>query len=460
MKSVARPIFAGLRCGTFATQASPRTDATQKTVPTSEHKLSRLPNGVVVASLEDHAPLSRVSVLYHAGSRHEPLDSLGVTHFVRAAANIGTKDASAFIVAKKLQQIGADLRCTTTRQNVSYTINCLRSDLSTGVSLLSHVVTKPLFKPWEVDTLRHRVKLDLQLYHQDHAARLIEKLHRTAYRDTLGQSLYVHEDCIQSICPATLESFVDSRYVSQGAAVVATGVNHDQLLEAVSKMTFTQTKTAALPETKKAKYYGGEARVHVKSPLVHAALVCEGAALSSPDLLTTTLLQLCMGAGGPFVQYGSNTATSKISKAALSATTSPYAAACMNVNYSDSGLFGCQVVASAKDIHKVLKSVMTVMSQATKGSVTEQDLHRAKNQLKCLIHAYGESSERVLESMGNEALLSGQLFPASAVDHYVDKITLDQVNNIAKKVINGKPTFVVVGDLTHTPYLDELMSRA
>jgi len=256
-----------------------------------------------------------------------------------------------------------------------------------------------------------------------------------------------------------LESFVGARYLSQGAAVVGTGVDHDQLVHLVRKMTFQQqSQGSALAETKKAKYYGGEARVHTKSPLVHAALVTEGVSLSAPENIALSLLQLSLGVG-PFVKYGSNVATSKIGKAAIAAATDPCAATCINLSYSDSGLFGFHVVASSKDVRKVLTAVVGAMGQATKGSITDADFQKVKKQLKSAVHAYNDSSDQLLDSMGTEALLAGKLYPAAAYDAALDKVTLDDVNKIAKKVINGKPTYAVVGNLTNTPYLDELMAR-
>jgi len=163
---------------------------------------------------------------------------------------------------------------------------------------------------------------------------------------------------------------------------------------------------------------------------------------------------------GPFVKYGLNVSTSKIGKAAVSAATDPCAANCLNLSYTDSGLFGFHVVASAKDIRKVLTAVVGAMGQATKGSLTDAELQKAKKQLKSVVHAYNENSDHQLGCMGSEALLAGKLYPASSYDAALDKVTLDEVNKVAKKVGSGKPAYAVVGDLTNTPYLDELMTRA
>jgi len=459
MKSIQRPILSAIRGGSYATQAAaPITkEGHHKFVASpQEGKVTRLPNGVVVASYENYSPLARVSVLYHAGSRHEPADQLGITHCIRAAANLSSQKTTAFMIAKQLQQIGGNLTCTTNREHVEYVVNCLRSDLSEATALLGQVATLPAFKPWEVSSLSRKLKLDLELYHRTPEARLMEALHKAAYRDTLGNSLYMNEESVGSFSPKALEAFVAANQTGPRAAVIGIGVDHDQLLIHARRMTFHQGGAPGA-ENKKAKYYGGEARIQVKSPLVYAALVTEGVALSAPEFLPMTLLSLALGIG-PFVKYSANTATSKISKVAHSATTNPVAACCINLNYSDSGLFGCQVVASAKDIKKVLTAVVGTMGQATKGSISDADLQRAKNQMKSVLSMYHESSDAVLESYGRQAILAGRLFPAGDVVSAVDKITADDVNKLAKKVINGKPTLAVVGDLSYTPYLDELVA--
>lgn len=68
----------------------------------------------------------------------------------------------------------------------------------------------------------------------------------------------------------------------------------------------------------------GEQRLDQVSPLVHAAIVTEGVDVESADVLALGVLQLVLGTG-PYVKYSSNLASSKIGKAAASATSSPFA---------------------------------------------------------------------------------------------------------------------------------------
>jgi len=51
-------------------------------------QVTKLPNGVPVASLENYSPVCRVAIVFNAGPRYEPFDKLGLTHCLRMASNL------------------------------------------------------------------------------------------------------------------------------------------------------------------------------------------------------------------------------------------------------------------------------------------------------------------------------------------------------------------------------------
>lgn len=53
-------------------------------------QVSKLTNGLVIASLENHSPLCNVGLFVKAGSRYETAENLGVSHVLRLAANLVT----------------------------------------------------------------------------------------------------------------------------------------------------------------------------------------------------------------------------------------------------------------------------------------------------------------------------------------------------------------------------------
>ena len=71
----------------------------------------------------------------------------------------------------------------------------------------------------------------------------------------------------------------------------------------------------------------------------------------------------------------------QINQALAGATNGPYSATCLNINYSDSGLFGFYLVGQSKDMPTLLKAGAAQFGNATKvGCICEHSY--AKTDLK------------------------------------------------------------------------------
>lgn len=51
-------------------------------------QITKLPNGLIIASLENFSPASRIGVFIKAGSRYETTGNLGTAHLLRLASNL------------------------------------------------------------------------------------------------------------------------------------------------------------------------------------------------------------------------------------------------------------------------------------------------------------------------------------------------------------------------------------
>jgi ubiquinol-cytochrome c reductase core subunit 2 len=51
-------------------------------------KVTKLQNGIVVATLENHSPLSRIAVVVNASARHESYNLQGAAHALRTLASL------------------------------------------------------------------------------------------------------------------------------------------------------------------------------------------------------------------------------------------------------------------------------------------------------------------------------------------------------------------------------------
>lgn len=117
----------------------------------------------MVSSAENESPLSRISIVFRAGTRNETPDNAGVTHTLRVAAGLSTKNASQFAITRNIQQVGANLTVTNNREVIAYTLEGTRKAIEEVIPFLTEVTTQQEFRPWEVSDNVPRQRLELAI---------------------------------------------------------------------------------------------------------------------------------------------------------------------------------------------------------------------------------------------------------------------------------------------------------
>ncbi|XP_076458999.1 cytochrome b-c1 complex subunit 2, mitochondrial-like isoform X2 [Babylonia areolata] len=450
---LSRRALRGLQVRLYSATARQEPKDTSVPLRPQPPKLTKLPNGVTVASLENYSPVSRVALVANAGARFEDGDNLGVTHCLRLASGLSTQNLSSFYITRSVEQAGADFTCSSTREYMFYRIDCLRNDLDLVTKVLAETTTAPALKPWELADLGVNMGLDLANLKAQPHVQLFDMLHKAAFRDTLGRSLYAPEFMVGKYTSEQLLHYMKTYFSAGRLALVGVGVDHEHLVAQAKQIT---PFTSAGAVNNKAKYSGDEIRMEMGGDFTYAAVAVEGPSLAGKDLLYAAVLQNVMGMG-PYIKYSSGSTTSRLSQAASKATTHPFAVSCLNANYTDGGLFGFYAIAQAREIEKVLRAAFNQFAAVTKTGLEDKDVERAKNQLKAQISMYREGGDAVLCDLAEQALGSEEILSTADLLSMVDCITSSDVTGVAKKLVNGKPSMAACGNLSRTPYLDSLM---
>ncbi|CAB3361852.1 Hypothetical predicted protein [Cloeon dipterum] len=412
-------------------------------------KTTVLPNKLVVASVENNSPLSRVSVFFRAGSRFESTENLGAAHFLRIVAGLATRGASHFSITRNLQQLGANLTCQVGREHIAYTLEATNDTIEPTLNFLLEIASKQAFKPWELSDAVPRLRYELAGLSAP--AKAVDLLHQAAFRSGLGNSLYVAKRNIGKLSSETMQHFVNQHFTSARCAVVGVGVDQELLVPAAQSLALD---SANGPAAIKPTFYASELRRDIASNSAFVAIATQGASVSNAkDAVTFALLHKVAGAG-PSVKWSNGAATSPVAKAAAAAAENEViAASAFNTSYSDAGLFGAVVAAPSNVAGKAVEAVVRSLRSL---SVSDADVKRAKSQLKAQLLQETETGSGLIESIGLEAVLRGSVAPSSQVLGLIDSVSTADVAAAAKKVSSGKLAMAAVGNLSQVPYLDQL----
>ncbi|KAK2833485.1 hypothetical protein Q5P01_017374 [Channa striata] len=387
--------------------------------PPESVQVSKLLNGLVITSLENYSPFSNVGVFVKAGSRYDTLENQGVSHVLRLAAKLTTKGASAFKICRGVEALGGSLSVTSSTETLAYTANCLRDDL---------VTTAQDVRPWEVEELTSRVKVDKAVAQQCPLIGVIEKLHEAAYKTALSNSLYCPDNMVGRISPKQLQSFVQDNCTTGRMALVGLGV-----LRQVGEG-FLSVRSGAGAPVVKSVYRGGELRVQNHEDLVHAVIASDGGVTGSVEADAFSVLQRILGTG-----MHSETVT--------------------NVEWLSfrPQLFGVYTIAQAASAAEVIKASVAQVRAAAEGNVSEADISRAKSQVKAEYLMSVEGSDGLMEEIGAQALNTAAYQLPDTVLQAIDTITTEDVVKVTcKKNVDAKKTMAASGHLVNTPFMDEV----
>jgi ubiquinol-cytochrome c reductase core subunit 2 len=355
----------------------------------------------------------------------------------------------------ELSMAGGLVDCSATRDFLSYELHASRENLSRAIYYSLTQMAQPKFFTFELKESNESLIIDHGALRENYAGYVLEMLHRAAYRTSpLANSLYAPKRMIGKHSAKMLESFAESYLVSGNAALVGVGVDHE-LLTSIAKDAFP-LRSGSSANTTPAKYGGGELRKDKGGHIAAVAFAAEGASLKDPK---TAAVQAVLGAllgVGPQVKW-SDGGRSRLGKAVQGATSNPFFVTTFNFAYVDSGLFGIQYFGNHNDSSKIAKAVIGEFRKASKENVNDAELKSAQARVKYHLLAQSECGHNVIEDLAVQTMARpGSYVSPSEFTKLVDSVTAGDVQEAAKKMLSSKLSMAALGNLAHTPYLDEL----
>lgn len=405
-----------------------------------------------IHTVDNLSPVSRVAVYVRAGSRYEPDHLPGIAHQLKASAGLTTSDSSVFGIARHMERAGATFKVTSSREHIIYQVSCLRDKLDYVLSFIDDTIHKPEFRSWElVDHVQPKLKYELSQYKKNQHAVSEEAMHKAAFRGGLAHSRFTPEHRVEKFTRNDLFEYFEKNFVLDRMTFTGLGCDHQELREIIDER-FSLNGAEFKGVNGDSRYIGnGEARVQAGFPKTQVNFVVKGYPIA--DQKSLAALEVISNAIGtqsctPFGNGPQKTLVALMKSYSPSIETDM-----INLNYSDTGLFGIKIVGPNEDMLKsIVKDAVRHVRQ-TLGNISENDLKKAKQTVKSRSLINSENQSAVFDAMASRhaAGLAGQ----GPLDVF-EKLTLKDVQTVATQLLKSKPTMVAVGNPRFVPYIDEL----
>lgn len=168
----------------------PQTDLPSSIPPT---EVTTLPNGVRIASENTPGAGCNIGIFVDAGSIYEGAGAHGVSHVMQHLGFKATAHRSSFRMIRELECIGANVAATATREQMSYSVDCLKVHAAEAVELLSDAVLNPRLEDYEVEENKLKVAADIKKLAENPTGALLEAAHAVAFEGGLANPLVPSE---------------------------------------------------------------------------------------------------------------------------------------------------------------------------------------------------------------------------------------------------------------------------
>jgi len=219
--------------------------------PSARPTRVELPNGLVVIFQENHAnPTVAIQGLVKAGAIFDPPARSGLSRFVSAMLDRGTRKRTAFQQAEALESLGASVHFEGGPETIAISANMLSEDTGTVLEVLADALRNPSFTEDQIDKARDEMIVRVKISNENTAyvaARTANELLYPSDHPYHGPPLGT-EPSLRAITREDLETFHASHYGPNTTVLVLVGdVDPDSTLEPVKRVFSDWRKLVAPP---------------------------------------------------------------------------------------------------------------------------------------------------------------------------------------------------------------------
>ena len=402
-------------------------------------EISRLSNGIhVITHHMPHLETVALGIWVKAGARDERADENGIAHFLEHMAFKGTPRRSARAIAEEIESAGGEINAATGMETTTYYARVLKKDWALALDILADIFTSPELDEEELERERDVILQEIAAAHDQPDDLVFDLAQAASFGEhPLGRSILGTHDLIGAVTRQQILDWRNRNYWGSRIVVAAAGhIDHaaftaeaERLLGGIPQGHEPQRETPAFQPT----------ACTAEKPLdqAHLVLTFEAPSYRDPEIYVLQVLSNILGGG----------MSSRLFQEVREKRGLCYSVFSFGSAYEDAGQVGVYAATSPEHSNELL-SLTTEVMLSVAAQVSEEEVARAKAQLKASLVMNLESASSRADQIARQFLAFGQVPGISSLMEKIDAVTPEQVRELAARLFrNQKPAFSAVGHI-------------
>jgi predicted Zn-dependent peptidase len=400
----------------------------------TERNLRRtvLPSGLIVLTERmEHMRSVAMGVWTKSGSRCEPAETNGISHFVEHMLFKGTNSRTAQQIAREMDSIGGNLDAFTGKETICFNVKSLAEHVPIALDVLADLVLNPIFDLPDIERERGVILEEIKI-DEDNPEILVQELFTQAFwkGHPLGWPILGTSKTVARLDQQSLKAYHSDRFQGGNMVFSAAGnLDHDQFTDAVAEKFSALAAGSPLQELPAPE---ASARIILRNKkALEQVQICMGVPappITDENRYATLILNTVLG-GGMSSRLFQTIREERGMVYSIFSDLSPY---------RDTGtLLVYAGTATSKGLG-VLDLILEEFRKLKESPLPDEELNRAKDQLKGNILMGLESSNARMANLARQEMYFHEFPTVDDIIARINEVSGADVQAMAQRLFDPK----------------------
>jgi predicted Zn-dependent peptidase len=391
-----------------------------------EHRLTALDSGVrIVTEAMPSVRSVSLGLWIGTGSRGESEEQAGLSHLLEHLLFKGSSKYGSLEIDQIFDAMGAELNAGTGKETTSVYARVIDQHVPEAFDVMADMVFRPTLT--DVDSERAVILEEIAMYEDDPQEKVFDVLGEAVFGDhPLGRAIVGRAPVIAGTPVDQIATFHASRYVPANIVIAAAGaVDHDAFVKLASERVEARAGSE-LPPAPPAPDPSAPRRRFERKDTEQYHVCLGGPGLSRHDDRRFALRVLDTIFGG--------TSSSRLFQEVREQRGLAYAVYSFTSAYQDTGQVGCYVGTRDENLTEAMSVVGAELARIAQQPATDEELRRAKENLKGRVVLALESTSARMNRLGSEMLAGAPLLSLDEVVERIDAVSHEDLVALAEEL--------------------------
>jgi predicted Zn-dependent peptidase len=390
-------------------------------------QVETLNNGVTILTEEiPHVRSVAVGIWVGVGSRDEEPEQNGITHFIEHGLFKGTTTRTAKKIAEELDAVGGTINAFTAKECTCFYAKVLDEHFPLAVNVLTDMIFNSRFNAEDLEREKNVIIEEIRMYEDTPDELVHDVFSSTLWQGhALGRPVIGTEEVVRALSREDFLSYYRRHYL-QGRMVVAVAGNirHEKVVAALKPAFENIVRANGTRQLVKPSPKAQTTCRTRDTEQVHVCIGTPGKALGDNLVYVFQVMNTALGGG----------MSSRLFQRVREDLGLVYSIYSYHSSYRDTGLFCIYAGMAAANVSRTLEIVAAEVASIRERGVTEDELERAKNQLKGSFLLSLESVTTRMSRMGKSQLYLGKVLTPDEIVERIESITFKDVQELGEKM--------------------------